>query len=333
MVSALRRQIPWLSFGAEFNPLDRFNPLRPLVQWYNTRQMDSYISRELEDRFINPNNTRTSDKLGPRGSIIDLALKTFPAETNSKDTSEGIDPAFKSFLVSQIKLFIFAGHDTTSSTICYMFHLLSCNPSVLDRVCAEHDNVFGSDISQTTFTITENPQLLNQLPLTVAVIKETLRLFPPSSTTRAGEPGFSITDSDGRKYPTDGFMVWSNHGATHRDPSYWPHPASFLPERWLVAPDDLLYPIKGAWRPFEHGPRNCIGQELTIIELKIVMVMTLREFSIKAAYKGWDPLKAEADSNTVEGERAYQVGIGAPSQGLPCRIGKAERRSMWQGKT
>ena len=325
MVSALRRQIPWLSFGAEFNPFDRYNPLRPLVQWYNTRQMDSYISGELEDRFIDPKTTRTPDKLGPSRSIIDLALKTFIAETNSKDISKGIDAAFQSFLVSQIKLFIFAGHGTTSSTICYMFHLLSCNPSVLDRVCAEHDNVFGSDISQTTFTITENPQLLNQLPFTVAVIKETLRLFPPSSTTRAGEPGFSIIDSDGRKYPTDGFMVWSHHGTTHRDPSYWPRPASFLPERWLVTPDDLLYPIKGAWRPFEHGPRNCIGQELTIIELKIVMVMTLREFSIKAAYEGWDPLKAAASSNTVEGERAYQVGIGAPSQGLPCRIGKAKR--------
>ena len=325
MVSALRRQIPWLSFGAEFNPFDRFNPLRPLVQWYNTRQMDSYISRELEDRFTDPKNMRTSDKLGPSRTIIDLALKAFLAESNSEDTRKGIDAAFKSFLVSQIKLFIFAGHDTTSTTMCYIFHLLSCNPSVLGRVCAEHDDVFGSDISQTASTLTENPQLLNQLPLTVAVIKETLRLFPPSSTTRAGEPGFSITDSDGRKYPTDGLMVWSNHEAIHRDPAYWPRPASFLPERWLVSPDDPLHPIRGAWRPFEHGPRNCIGQEFAMIELKIVMVMTLREFSIKAAYEGWDPLKAEASPNTVDGERAYQVDIGAPSQGLPCKIGTAKR--------
>ena len=325
MVSALRRQIPWLSFGAEFNPFDRYNPLRPLVQWYNTRQMDRYISRELEDRFIDSNKMQTPDKLERSRSIIDLALKTFLTEVNPKGTNRGIDAAFKSFLVSQIKLFIFAGHDTTSSTICYMFYLLSCNPPILARVCAEHDSVFGSDIKQTASTMIENPQLLNQLPLTVAVIKETLRLFPPSSTTRAGEPGFSITDSEGRKYPTDGFMVWSNHEATHRDPTYWPRPASFLPERWLVPPDDPLYPIKGAWRPFEHGPRNCIGQELTMIEMKVVMVMTLREFSIEAAYEDWDRLKVKAGPNTVDGERVYQVGIGHPSEGLPCKIGKAKR--------
>lgn len=287
--------------------------------------MDSYIFRDLEDRLVDPKNIETSGKLGRSRSIIDLALKASLADTYSKNTADGTDAAFKSFLVSQIKLFIFAGYNSTSTTICYMFHLLSCNRSVLDRVRAEHDNVFSPDISQANSAITENPQLLNQLPLTVAIIKETLRLFPPSSSTRAGEPGFLITGSDGRKYPTDGFMVWSNHEKTHRDSCHWPRASSFLPERWLATAGDPLYPVKGAWRPFEHGPRNCISQNLAILELKIVMVMTLREFSINTAYEQWDELKKTTGSNTVEGERAYQVGIGEPSEGLPCTIKKAKR--------
>ena len=317
LASALRRQIPWLSFGAEFNPFDRYNPLRPLMQWYNARQMNNYIYHELKDRFRR--HAEETDEPGRRRSIVDLALKTSLAERASKSTN-GMDPAFESFIASQVKMFIFAGHDTTSSTICYMYHLLSCHPSARDRVCAEHNDVIGSDLEETAAIISESPHLLNQLPFTVAVIKETLRLFPPSSTTRGGEPGFFIKDADGNQYPTDGFMVWSNHETTHRDPTYWPQVASFLPERWLVSPGDSLYPTKGAWRPFEYGPRNCIGQELTMIEMKIVMVMTLRQFDVKPAYPEWDQRKGKAGVLTVEGERAYQVGIGAPSEGLPCRI-------------
>lgn len=79
--------------------------------------------------------------------------------------------------------------------------------------------MFGLDIDQTSSIISAKPHLLNQLPYTVAVIKETLRLFSPSSTTRAGEPGFSVISSDGLEYPTDGLMVWSSHDTIHHDPA------------------------------------------------------------------------------------------------------------------
>lgn len=323
LASALRRQIPWLSFGAEFNPFDRYNPLRPLIQWYNAREMNNYIYHELKNRFQSHKNSKELDEPRHGRSIVDLALKSSLAGRASNSTDE-TDPSFKSFIASQVKMFIFAGHDTTSSTLCYMYHLLSCHPPARDRVCAEHNSIIGSDLKEMAAIISENPHLLNQLPFTVAVIKETLRLFPPSSTTRGGEPGFFIKDADGNQYPTDGFMVWSNHETTHRDPFYWPQPASFLPDRWLVSPGNPLYPMKGAWRPFEYGPRNCIGQELTMIEMKIVMVMTLRQFDIKPAYQEWDHLKGKAGILTVEGERAYQVGIGAPSEGLPCQVRRRE---------
>lgn len=216
LASALRRQIPWLSFGAEFNPFDRFNPLRPLNQWYNARQMNNYIHDKLEDHLnLNKNNKITNQPVHG-SSIVDLALKT------GRNQSNGLDPDFKDFITSQVKMFIFAGHDTTSSTICYIYHLLSGHPAARDQVCLEHDKVIGSNLEQTATILSENPHLLNQLPLTVAVIKETLRLFPPSSSTRGGEPNFCIKDAEGNQYPTDGFMVWSHHETTHRDASYWP---------------------------------------------------------------------------------------------------------------
>lgn len=322
-VSALRAQIRWLSFGAEMNPFQRWNPIRPLVHWYYTRLLDRYMGRELEHRLTaHQDSGETGGAGGGRSkTVIDLALDKYLEEQPNSKATRSMDATFKKFAISQMKVFVLAGHDTTSSTLCYIFHLLSSHPLALQRVRAEHDEIFGSDPSQAEAAIIENPHALKQLPFTVAVIKEAMRLFPAASSTRNGEPGFSLVE-DGREYPTDGCIVWSLHQAIHREPLYWPEPDTFIPERWLVPKGDPLYPVKGAWRGFEFGPRNCIGQELAMLEIKIVMVMTLREFNIKPSYGEWDQVRGKPGPRTVSGERAYQVlnGTTRPADGFPCRV-------------
>ena len=313
MVSALRRQIPWLSYGTELNIWQRWHPVRPIMHWYNTRIMNSYVTRELEERFASQRDGVDSVKHSK--SIIDLALKEYLKEATSKDF---LDPLFKTIVIGQIKLFLFSGHDTTSSSICHIFHCLSKCPSALQRLRAEHDSVLGPS-AEAASAIAENPHLLSQLPFTLAVIKETLRLFPSVSSTRAGETGFAVVE-DGTFYPTEGCLVWSIHQTIHRDLAYWPSPDDFIPDRWLVAPSDPLYPVKGAWRPFEFGPRNCIGQELAMLEMKAAIVMTVREFDVKTVYEEWDTLYPRKGPKTVAGERAYQAISGGPSDGLPCRV-------------
>ncbi|KAI9777748.1 MAG: hypothetical protein M1816_004592 [Peltula sp. TS41687] len=273
MVSALRRQIPWLTFGAEVNPIQRYHPFRPLVHWYNARQMNKYISRVLEDRFA----ACTFGEARHSKSVINLALNKYLA-ANSSLAGKGMDATFKAFAVSQIKLFNFSRHDTTSSSICYVFYLLSKHPAAFDRLRAEHNEVFGPEVTQSASLIAKDPH-----------------------------------------YPTEGFLVWFIHQARQREPAYWPSPDAFIPERWLVPQGDPLHPIKGA-AAFELGPRNCIGQELAMMEIKIAMAMTLREFNVKAVYEEWDLLKSKGGRKTVEGERAYQIILAQPSDGLPCRV-------------
>ena len=137
----------------------------------------------------------------------------------------------------------------------------------------------------------------------------------------------TFVDFDGKRYPTDGFMLWAPTYAMHRRAELWPEPESFIPERFLVKEGDPLFPVKGAWRPFEYGPRNCIGQELAFIELKIIMALILRDFDIKAAYEEQDKLDGKNnDSMNWNGDRAYQVLIATakPANGFPA---KATRRS------
>lgn len=332
MVTGMRRQMEWMTFGSEGLPLSLLNPFRPLVLWFNTREMNNYLTPLLSTRLAAHTNPTSSSSLSQSKSVIDLALTaylrgttpsgdkiTLPNTRNSAKPNT-ITPAMQTFLRNQIKLFLFSGHDTTSSALCSAFHILATNPAILSGLRLEHVGVFGNDPSAAADLIAQTPHLLNQLPFTTAVIKESLRLFPPASTTRAGEPGFYITDANGKKYPTHNFLIWLDPHAIQRDPAYWPRPDEFLPERWLVAPGDLLHPVKGAWRPFEHGARACIGQELSMVEMKTVLVLVARQFSVEEAYEEIDAREGGKGGRRVEGERAYQVALGQPSGNLPCRV-------------
>jgi len=325
----------WLTFGSEGLSLTRYNPFRPLVLWFNTREMNNYLSPELDTRFAIHRTPSHDTDISRSKSVIDLALTaylsgktvsgdkiTLPTSAPTKNQNEKpntLSPKMKSFLMNQIKLFLFSGHDTTSSALCYTLHLLHTHPSALSRLRLEHTAVFGNAPASAAPLLKQNPYLLNQLPFTTALIKESLRLFPPASTTRAGEPGFAITAPSGKQYPTHNFLIWLVPHAVQRDPAYWPRADDFLPERWLAAPGDPLHPVKGAWRPFEHGARACIGQELSMVEMKIMLVMVAREFEISDAYGEVDAREGKGPG-TVEGERAYQVQMGQPWGNLPCRV-------------
>ena len=164
MVNALKRQIPWLVFGSKINPWERWHPLRPLVHWYSARQIKNYLYAEF-DLHVSKFHEHSST---PSKSIVSLALQTYLADDDSKNS---VDGTFRTFAISQIKLFLFSGHDTTSSTMCYIFYLLSTNQTILRRVRDEHTRVFGPNLAERIRKLKEEPYLLNQLPCSVAVIK------------------------------------------------------------------------------------------------------------------------------------------------------------------
>ncbi len=312
------------------NPFKRYLTIRPIVLRYNSWRMNRYIEAEIEKRIAERTHDSTSQVDRKRSrSIISLVLDRYLEEEQVQDRALP-KKAFKKVATSQLRLFLFAGRDTTSSTLLYCYHLLATHPKELSRLIAEHDQVFGTDISQVHEMISQDPQRLNQLPYTSAVIKEVLRLFPPAASMRQGRPGADIIDEEGRRYPTEGCNVWALTLAIHHNPKYWKEAESFIPDRWLVGPEDPLYPVKGAWRPMEFGPRSCIGTTLALLELRIALVMTIREFHITPAYDEWDASHPRNGIKTFNGNRAYQAekgGGGAhPADGYPCRVVLRERK-------
>ena len=283
--------------------------------------MNAYLAAEFDSRFAE--YMHDPSFAGGR-SIIDRSIQTYLSETAS---TTAMDEGFKTFVIDQMKLFLFSGHGTTSAVACYVFYMLFGHADVLARLRAEHDEILGSDLDSVPAMISSQPHVLNRLPYTMAVVKETLRLYPVASTLRQGQPGFSVIDGDGTAYPTDGCLVWPNPHALHRSPDYWPRAEAFLPERWLVPAGHELHPVQGAWRPFEFGPRSCIGQDLALLELRVVVALVARRFDLRVVYDEWDRLHPRRGPKTVGGERAYTLISGGPSDGLPCRVAVRKSRS------
>lgn len=311
-------QIRWHQANADTNPLQNLNVARRMVHWSNGRQMDKYIGDELDKRYseykADPESKRSK-------AVIDLVLQAYLPE-NTKSMPEKLDSGFRAFAISQIRLFVFVGHDSTSSTICYILYLLVTNPSTLAQVRAEHDQHLGTNLSIVPIMLKEQPHLISNLSYTSAVIKEALRLFAPGSCSRAGKQTVDLIDDQGTACPTEGVMLFTIHTEMHRSPTYWNRPDEFLPERWLVQPGHPLHPMKGAYRAFEIGPRNCPAQGFVMTELRVVLACIVRQFDLVPAYDEWDRLHPIKGPRTYRGERAYQIEEGAahPVDHYPCRV-------------
>lgn len=232
-----------------------------------------------------------NDSVKETKTIMDLAILSIQKEKRDGNDIEK-DPLFVDNILQNMKAFLFAGHDTTATTICWVFKLLEENPECLATLRREQDEKLGPNPDDAPDVILKSPHILNSMPYALACIKETLRLYTPAATARSGSPDFFLVDPvTGAQYPTDGFAICDGSPACHYRDDVWPRPREFIPERWLVKEGDPLFPVKDAWRPFQQGPRNCIGQELALLELKLVICLVVRKLDIKQAWDEWDELR------------------------------------------
>ncbi|KAH8726829.1 cytochrome P450 [Phaeosphaeriaceae sp. PMI808] len=326
-MTTMRKTLGWMPNQQSINPFHLYHPLRPIFWKYYKSKMDRYIGKVLDERFA-VRDARLS-KRSRQKTGIDLALEEYVKENGQNAGAQDLtmDTEFRKAAIDNLLVLLFAGHDTTASTLCYCYHLLQQNPHELAKVRQELDEIFGIGKSAGE-QLKSNPYLVNQLEYTLAVIKEVLRLWPPASTVRIGCKGFFIKDPvSGDMIDTDGMLIWSVHMAIHRDKRIWGDDVDeFKPERFLPKNADKV--PADAWRPFEKGLRNCIGQELALIEMKVVLSMTLREFDIRSAYGELDSLMGDGSlwakdssfrkggSMEVFGDRMHQIllAAGKPSE-------------------
>ncbi|KAI0894408.1 cytochrome P450 [Annulohypoxylon nitens] len=205
---------------------------------------------------------------------------------------EDLNPRTIDVTCDQLSTFLFAGHDTTSTMLAWTFYELSRTPHALKAVRAEMDELFGPDPNPESvrerLTGPGGEELVHRMIYTTAVIREVLRLWPPGGTARTTKPGDGLTvtlpaspslpNGGSNEVNLDGVMIYPIHSIIQRDPAIFGDTADvFIPERWLDQDATDKIPA-GAWRAFERGPRGCIGQELAMIEARVLVALTVRRY-------------------------------------------------------
>lgn len=215
-------------------------------------------------------------------SVLSLALQDVTSLT----------PSIMNETCDQLRTFLFAGQDTTSILLSWVFYELSRTPHALRAVRAELNNLLGPDTTPSAVRarLLEQEDLLQRMHYVSAVIKETLRLHPPGGTARVipRGSGFTVSMPGGEQQCLDGLLVYNCQAIIHADPKAYGDTADhFAPERWLAGGDDGDSEIPpGAWRPFERGVRSCPGQELVNIEARVIIALAVRRYDFVKAGMG-----------------------------------------------
>jgi cytochrome P450 len=188
----------------------------------------------------------------------------------------------------EVMTLLFAGHDTTTATVAFLFHELARHPDVADAIAAELPERAGYE-----------ELMCGGLGQLERALDETLRLYPPAWIgPRRAVRTFAF---EGVTVP-QGVPVNYSSWVTHRLPDVWEEPDAFRPERF----DDKASFPKGAYVPFGGGSRQCIGMRFGQLEIKAIAARILRE-------------------HRLELESGYQLEIRqtptlGPKRGMPMRV-------------
>ncbi len=171
----------------------------------------------------------------------------------------------------QLMTLMFAGHDTSTSTLTFMMHELARHPEVVGRLCEEQDRVLPGAASPTI------DQLEREMPYLDMVLDEVLRLYPPAWIG----PRRAVREFEfgGCTVPRDAYVNYCSW-ASHRLPEFFPDPEAFIPERFTRERKAAL--PRGAYVPFGGGQRVCIGKRFGQIEVKLVATMLLQRLRLDA---------------------------------------------------
>ena len=188
----------------------------------------------------------------------------------TRDESTG-GPYMSDKLIRDETMTLFlAGLETVAMGLTWSLYVLDQYPKIRKRAVAEVDSVLTGRVP--------TPEDLPRLPYTLAVFKESMRLYPPVYIVarQALEP-VQIGDRLLRR----GEVVLVSPYVQHRQPAHFPDPLRFDPERWSDADAEKRLPSRYAYMPFGTGPRVCVGGHFAMMESHLILALLLQRVILR----------------------------------------------------
>ena len=177
-------------------------------------------------------------------------------------------------LVDEGIILIGAGTVTTAHALATVTYHVLANPAVLETLQKELQDAMpdGADIPPQTLLVR-----LEHLPYLTACITEGLRLAHAISHRNLRvAPDRSLKFQDWTIPP--GTATGMSAYMVHLNPTFFPAPQEFRPERWL---EGDVGRVKRVYMPFGKGNRICMGMNLAYSELYMTLAAVFRRFDMK----------------------------------------------------
>ncbi|KAL4429336.1 hypothetical protein ABPG77_005110 [Micractinium sp. CCAP 211/92] len=202
-------------------------------------------------------------------------------------------------LRANVAVYLVGGFETTSHTLAWTLYEVASNPSVQQRIEAElaTAGLLGPTARPLEFAD------LAQLAFLNCVLKEALRLHPVAANGTIRKANRDIV-LGGRRFGK-GTLLWVPLIAPLTSQHNWERAEDFWPERWEAKPAEAgvqegaggasagLGPAptptghasnpSKTYLPFSDGPRDCVGQNLALMEARTALATILGRFRVSVA--------------------------------------------------
>ncbi len=217
----------------------------------------AFYGREQIERILQP--IIAEHRRAPKGDVLSMLVQR----------GDDGDQLTDAQLQAHLRILIYAGFDTTSSTLAWIVVELLRQPKLMQRLL---DEIHADGDPNAHITLEET----RKTPFLDAVIKETLRLHPQTPFAMRGvRESFEF---GGYTIPA-GWHVALFPVVTHRMADYFRDPETFDPDRFLLRDEDKAHPY--AWIGFGGGPHSCMGEGVAKLEMKAVLLRLLHRFTLR----------------------------------------------------
>jgi cytochrome P450 len=232
----------------------------PIPGWLTGRERHAdRINTVLSDLVEHFMRERRNNDNSERHDLLTLLMET---------RNEDGQPMSDEFVRDNILTLFFAGHETTANTLTWAFYYLDRYPEVVTKLQREVDTVLNGRLP----TLEDLPNL----PYTLMVIKETMRIEP----TVAAFPRFISEDTSlGGYLLKGGSVLFLPPYILHRDERWWSRPYDFDPSRFSAENEPNI--PKYAYLPFGGGPRICIGNHFALMEAQILLAVIASRYHLR----------------------------------------------------